>query len=78
MVAAMLLVAINWKTVTRNRGAEVLSMMLLCLTSSYGLVIAGMFAANWVVRFVRQEHSLIRTGNGSPRCWRCSRRRWSY
>lgn len=35
-------------------------MMLLCLTSSYGLVIAGMFAANWVVRFVRQEHSLIR------------------
>lgn len=60
MVAAMLLVAINWKTRDEKPWREVLSMMLLCLTSSYGLVIAGMFAANWVVRFVRQEHSLIR------------------
>lgn len=60
MVAAMLLVAINWKTRDEKPWREALSMMLLCLTSSYGLVIAGMFAANWVVRFVWQEHSLIR------------------
>ena len=58
--AAMLLVAINWKNRDEKPWREVLSMMLLCLTSSYGLVIAGMFAANWVVRFVWQEHSLIR------------------
>ena len=44
----------------RETWREALSMMLLCLTSSYGLVIAGMFAANRVVRFVWQEHSLIR------------------
>ena len=60
MVAAMLLVAINWKTRDEKPWREALSMMLLCLTSSYELVIAGMFAANWVVRFVWQEHSLIR------------------
>lgn len=60
MVAAMLLVAINWKTRDEKPWREALSMMLLCLTSSYGLVIAGMFAANWVVRFVWQERSLIR------------------
>ena len=53
MVAAMLLVAINWKNRDEKPWREVLSMMLLCLTSSYGLVMAGMFAANWVVRFVR-------------------------
>ena len=45
MVAAMLLVAINWKTRDEKPWREALSMMLLCLTSSYGLVIAGMFAA---------------------------------
>ena len=60
MIATLLLVAITWK----NRDAKplpvVLSMMLLCLTSAYGLVISGMFAVNWAMRFVWQEHSLIR------------------
>lgn len=60
MIAAMLLVAITWKTRDERPWPVVLSMVLLCMTSSYGLVIAGMFAANWVVRFAWQEHSLIR------------------
>lgn len=78
MVAAMLLVAINWKTRDEKPWREALSMMLLCLTSSYGLVIAGMFAANWVVRFVWQEHSLIRNRRRFIALRRCSRRRWPY
>lgn len=59
MICAMLLVAINWKTRNKKPWHEVFSLMLLCLTSSYGIVIAGMFAANWVLGFLKSDHSPI-------------------
>lgn len=60
MICAMLLIAINWKSRDEKPWREVLSMMLLCLTSSYGLVISGTFAAYWTAQFLYHDRSLIR------------------
>lgn len=60
MICAMLLIAINWKNRDEKPLPVILSMMLLCLTSSYGIVISGMLAVNWVFRFLKSDHSLIR------------------
>lgn len=59
MLSAMFLVGINWKNRDSKPWPLVLSMMLLCLTSSYGLVIAGMFAINWIWDFLRKEKRLF-------------------
>lgn len=55
MIAAMLLVAITWKTRDENPLPVVLSMMLLCLASSYGIVISGVFAAYWTILLCRDR-----------------------
>lgn len=60
MIAAMLLVAINWKNRDAKPMPSVLSMMLLCLSSSYGLVISGVFAAYWTIQFLHHDRSLFR------------------
>lgn len=60
MIAAMLLVAINWETRDTKPVPVILSMMLLCLTSSYGLVISGIFAAYWTVEFLHTDHSFAK------------------
>ena len=59
MIAAMFLVAINWKNRDEKPWPVVLSMMLLCLTSSYGIVIAGLFSVLWVFDFIRSDKSLF-------------------
>lgn len=60
VIAAMLLVAITWKNRNIKPLPAALSMMLLCLTSSYGLVISGVFAAYWTIQFLYQDRSLIK------------------
>ncbi|MBW3095550.1 hypothetical protein KIH75_09475 [Bifidobacterium sp. 64T4] len=59
MLASMFLVGINWKNRDSKPWPLVLSMMLLCLASSYGLAIAGMFAVNWIWDFLRKERKLF-------------------
>ena len=60
MIAAMLLIAINWNNRNTKPWPVILSMMLLCATSSYGLAIAGMLALNWTIQFLCGERSLIK------------------
>ena len=60
MIAAMLLIAINWNNRNTKPWPVILSMMLLCATSSYGLAIAGMLALNWTTQFLCGERSLIK------------------
>lgn len=55
MIAAMVLVAITWKTRDENPLPVVLSMMLLCLASSYGIVVSGVFAAYWTILLCRNR-----------------------
>lgn len=65
MIAAMLLIAINWNNRNTKPWPVILSMMLLCATSSYGLAIAGMLALNWTIQFLCGERSLIKTSSVS-------------
>ena len=82
MMLAMVLLAHFHKTRNEKPGAYVFSMVFLCLTSAYGILIAGCFSFLWVLeitefaktvrRILKREDTLIQKVKG----WCKDRRVW--
>lgn len=55
MMLAIVLVSITWKNRNEKPIEFVLSMAFLCLTSSYGIIIAGGISIVWVVDIIKEK-----------------------
>lgn len=71
IIAAMLLVGMTWEQRNKHPWPVVLSMMLMCLTSSYGLAICAGLAMVWVLDALFSArgggiHAMVRNLVSSP------------
>lgn len=60
MMLAFALLAITYKTRDEKPGRYVLSLVFLCLTSAYGLVIAGGISVVWVLKIIYDNNVIVR------------------
>lgn len=65
MMLAFVLLAITYKTRDEKPGRYVLSLAFLCLTSAYGLIIAGGISAVWVLKIIYDNYVMA----GLRRIW---------